>query len=50
VADRVIQYLYSTRSRAIYYRGDKEGINGRGRDKGIRDKGQDDRRDGRGKV
>jgi len=27
------------RSRAIYYGGDKEGINGRGRDKGIRDKG-----------
>jgi hypothetical protein len=28
------------RGRAIYYRGDKEGINGRGRD--IRDKGRDD--------
>ena len=38
------------RSRAIYYRGDKEGMNGRGRDKGIRDKGRDDRRDGRGKA
>ena len=38
-ADKVIQYLYSTRSRAIYYRGDKEGINSRGRDKGICDKG-----------
>jgi len=50
VVDRVIQYLYSMRSRAIYYRGDKEGINGRGRDKGIRNKGQDDGRDGRGKV
>jgi hypothetical protein len=38
MADRVIQYLYSIRSRAIYYRGDKEGINGRGRDKGIHNK------------
>ena len=37
------------RSRAIYYRGDKEGINGRGRDKGICNKGQDNR-DGRGKA
>ena len=36
------------RSRAIYYGGDKEGMNGRGRDKGIRDKGRDDRRDSRG--
>ena len=49
MVDRVIQYLYSTRSRVIYYRGDKEGINGRGRDKGIRDKGQDNG-DGRGKA
>src|ERR1700733_11363882 len=48
-ADRVIQYLYSTRSRAIYYGGDKEGTNGRGRDKGIRDKGRDDG-DGRGEA
>jgi hypothetical protein len=39
VADRVIQYLYSTRSRVIYYKGDKEGINGKGRDKGIYNKG-----------
>jgi hypothetical protein len=38
------------RSRVIYYRGDKEGINGRGRDKGIRDKGRDDGRDGRSKA
>jgi len=38
------------RSRAIYYRRDKEGINSRGKDKGIRDKGQDNRRDGRGKA
>jgi len=37
------------RSRVIYYRGDKEGINGRGRDKEIRDKGQNDG-DGRGKA
>ena len=37
------------RSRAIYYRGDKEGINGRGRDKGIYDKGRDNG-DGRGKA
>ena len=50
MADRVIQYLYSTRSRAICYGGDKEGINSRGRDKGIRDKGRDNRRDGRGKA
>jgi len=27
------------RSRAICYKGDKEGINGRGKDKGIRNKG-----------
>ena len=38
------------RSRAIYYRGDKEGINSRGRDKGIRNKGRDNGRDGRGKA
>ena len=38
------------RSRAIYYGGDKEGINGKGRDKGISDKGRDDGRDGRGKA
>jgi len=38
------------RSRVIYYRGDKEGINSIGRDKGIRDKGRDDGRDGRGKA
>jgi len=50
VVDRVIQYLYGTRSRAIYYGGDKEGMNGRGRDKGIRNKGRDDGRDGRGKA
>ena len=35
------------RSRVIYYRGDKEGINSRGRDKGIYNKGQDDGRDSR---
>jgi hypothetical protein len=39
VADRVIQYLYSIRSRAIYYRGDKEGTKGKKRDKGIYNKG-----------
>jgi hypothetical protein len=50
MADRVIQYLYSMRSRAIYYRGDKEGINGKGRDKGIYNKGRDNRRDSRGEV
>jgi hypothetical protein len=50
VADRVIQYLYSTRSRAIYYGGDKEGINSKERDKGIHDKRQDNRRDSRGEV
>jgi len=38
------------RSRAIYYRGDKEGINGRGGDKGIRDKGRDNGRDGRSEA
>jgi hypothetical protein len=38
------------RSRAIYYGGDKEGINSRGRDKGIRDKGRDNERDGRSKA
>jgi len=38
------------RSRVIYYRGDKEGINSKGRDKGIRDKGRDNGRDGRGKA
>jgi len=37
------------RSGAICYGGDKEGINGRGRDKGIRNKGRDNR-DGRGKA
>ena len=37
------------RGRVIYYRGDKEGINGRGRDKGIRDKGRDNG-DSRGKA
>ena len=50
MADRVIQYLYSIRGRVIYYRGDKEGINSRGRDKGIRDKGWDDGRDSRSKA
>jgi len=38
------------RSRAICYRGDKEGTNGRERDKGIRNKGQDNGRDSRGEA
>ena len=38
------------RSRVIYYRGDKEGINSRKKDKGIRDKGRDNRRDSRSKA
>ena len=38
------------RSRAIYYGGDKEGMNSRGRDKGIYNKGQDNRRDSRSKA
>jgi hypothetical protein len=38
------------RSRAIYYRGDKEGINSKERDKGIHNKGQDNRRDSKSKV
>jgi hypothetical protein len=46
-ADRVIQYLYGTRSRAIYYGGDMEGTNGRGRDTGT---GRDDGRDGRSEA
>jgi len=39
VVEKVIQYLYSIRSRAICYRGDKEGINSKGKDKGIYNKG-----------
>ena len=50
MVDRVIQYLYSTRNRAIYYRGDKEGMNSRERDKGIHNKGQDNRKDSKNKV
>ena len=38
------------RSKAIYYKGDKEGINSKGKDKGIRDKGQDNGRDGKSKA
>jgi hypothetical protein len=38
------------RSRAIYYGGDKEGMNSRGKDKGIHDKRQDDRKDGKSEV
>ena len=36
MADKVIQYLYSIRGKAIYYKGD--------------DKGQNNKRDSRGKV
>jgi hypothetical protein len=50
VVNRVIQYLYSTKSRAIYYKGDKEGMNSKGRDKEIHDKGQDNRKDNKSKV
>jgi len=50
VADKVIQYLYNTRSRAIYYGGDKEGINSKGRDKGISNKGQDNRKNSKNEV
>jgi hypothetical protein len=38
------------RSRVIYYRGDKEGINSKKRDKGIYNKGWDNGKDSRGEV
>ena len=38
------------KSRAIYYRGDMEGINGKKRDKGISNKGQDNGKDGRSEA
>jgi hypothetical protein len=38
------------RSRAIYYRGNKEGINSRWRDKGIYNKGQDNRKNGKSEA
>jgi hypothetical protein len=38
------------RSRAIYYKRDKEGINSKGRDKRIHNKGQDNRKDNKGEV
>jgi hypothetical protein len=38
------------RSRAIYYGGDKEGMNSKGRDKGIRNKGRDNGRDSKGEA
>jgi hypothetical protein len=38
------------RSKAIYYRGDKEGINGKGRDKGIRNKGRNNKRNSKSKA
>jgi len=50
VADRVIQYLYGIRGRAIYYRGDTEGMNGKGRDKRTSNKEQDNGKNGRSEV
>jgi hypothetical protein len=38
------------RSRAIYYRRDKEGINSRGRDIEICNKGWDNKKDSKNKV
>jgi hypothetical protein len=38
------------RSKVIYYKGDKEGINGKGRDKRIHDKGWDNRKDSKSEV
>ena len=50
MANKIIQYLYNMRSRAIYYKGDKEGINDREKDTGIRNKGQDNKRNGKNKM
>ena len=50
MADRIIQYLYNTKSRAIYYGGDKEETNSKGRDKGISNKRQDNKKDNKSKV
>ena len=38
-ANKVIQYLYSTKSRAIYYGGNMKRTNSKGKDKEISDKG-----------
>jgi hypothetical protein len=38
------------RSKVIYYKGDKEGINSRERDKRIHDKGWDNRKDSKSEV
>jgi hypothetical protein len=38
------------RNRVIYYKGDKEGINSKGRDKEIYNKGQNNKKDSKGKV
>ena len=38
------------RSKAIYYGGDTEGMNSKGRDKGISDKGQDNRKDSKSEA
>ena len=50
MADKVIQYLYSMRGKAIYYGGDIKGINSKGRNIGIYNKGQDNRRNGKSEV
>jgi len=47
VADKVIQYLYGTRSRAICYKGDTEGNN---KERNISDKGQDNKKDSKNKT
>jgi hypothetical protein len=38
------------KSKAIYYKENKEGINSKGKDKGIYDKGWDNRRDYKSKI
>ena len=47
MVNKVIQYLYSIRSRVIYYRRDTEGINGKGRSIKA---GQDNKKDSRSKT
>jgi len=42
--------LYSIRSKVIYYKGDKEGINSRGKNIKICDKGQDNGKDGKNEA
>ena len=48
--NKVIQYLYSTRGKAIYYGGNIKGMNGKGRDIGIYNKGQDNGRDSKSEA